>query len=621
MRKIWYNRNMFGRLKADKAEKDLGRSIDGMKGSRTADGASTVLDAHVLPWKTSGLSDNYEEEAERIKAERQQNRIINFFSVGQRELVTPEEIVGLGSRALTNLKRERVEELKRKVMEDSNPKTSVEERRKFLRRLASGEITTVDETEFLLLIRDPINIEGVGATKMFDKVAADPRQTQILAVAAGYNLNNWQKIDKEALTKILSSVQANGDDYRTPVGFEGLRKYFLRGIKPKTNEKVYRRYVQSMNELEKTMYGMRWEYYRQFESLRRMAAEESVDTGEPQGRIEREKVELVPVSSEKSAEMLGKAVIEGNSWKNSGVERMLGAYNLSEAKLGPKYEVMVGDVKVCVSDLFQLGNGQIGTMAYVLSAGNTKVRTFYRNMMQGLWRYAPDYLRKGDGGVEKFLMGYGEESVLLPFEVQEMLVSLEQEKGVRNLAADGVGLMAEFFGAGAAYGYDSIQEYQTAWNYAKLKGDFYREVSSDPINHDLGASSTGQKKAPYTLGIDFERAPDFDRRGNRFEIHMIDVGSVEIEEVLSHDGQMRWWFCRDSRGRVWVEHVQVLSAVNSLGLRRNWAAMGDFTTGLYEHTTKAGIYGDRDDTKGARQCMWKNYLSNVPIIREYKELG
>lgn len=613
---------MFGRLRSDKTEKDLGRSIDGMKGSRTTDGASTVLDAHVLPWKTSGAVDEYGEETERTNAMRQQSRIINFFSVGQRELVTPEEIVGLGSRALTALKRERAEDLRRKVMEDSDPKASTEERRRFLQRLARGEITTTDEIDFLLLIRDPINMEGVGVTKMFDKVAADPRQTQILAVAAGYNLSNWQKIDKEALTKILSSVQPNGDDYRTPVGFASLRRYFLKGIKPKTNDKVYRRYVQSMNELEQTMYGMRWDYYKQFENLRRLAAEEPVESIElPKRRVERSKVEPVLISSDKSAEMLGKAVIEGNSWRNSGVERMLGAYNLSEAKLGPKYEVTVGDVKVCVSDLFQLGNGQIGAMAYVLSGGNTKVRTFYRNMMQGLWRYAPDYLRKGDGGVEKFLMGYGEESVLLPFEVQEMLVTLEREKGVRNLAADGVGLLAEFFGAGAAYGYDSIQEYQTAWNYAKLKGDFYHEVSSDPINHDLGASGTHQKKAPYTLGIDFERAPDFERRGNQFEIHMIDVGAVEIEEVLSHDGQLRWWFCQDSRGRVWVEHVEVLSGVNSLGLRRNWAAMGDFTTGLYEHTTKAGIYGDRDDTKGARQCMWKNYLSNVPIIREYKEIA
>lgn len=615
---------MFGRLKSDKTEKGLSRSIDGMKGSRAVDGASTVLDAHVLPWRTGGASDDYGAEVERVNAERQQSRIINFFSVDQKELVTPEEIVGLGSRALAALKRERAEELKRKVMEDSDPKATAEERRKFLRRLKRGEITTADEAEFLLLIRDPLNIDGVGAVKMFDKVAADPRQTQILAVAAGYNLNNWQKIDKEALVKILSAVQSNGDDYRTPVGFASLRRYFLKGIKPKAGEKVYRRYVQSMNELEQTMYGMRWEYYKQFENLRKMAKEElTEDEKVPEvirRSVERPKVKLVAISSEKSAEMLGKAVIQGDAWKNGGVERTLGAYNLSEAKLEPKYEVSLKDVKICVSDLFQLGNGQIGTIAYVLTGENIKVRTFYRNVMQGLWRYAPDYLRKNDGGVDKFLLGYGEESILLPFEAQEMLVMLEQEKGVRNLAVDGVSLPAEFFGAGTAFGYDSVQEYQTAWNYGRLKGDFYREVSSDPINHDLGASGSRAKKAPYTLSIDFDRAPDFEARGGRFETHMVDAGSVEVEEVPSHDGQLRWWFCRDSRGRVWIEHVEVLAPVTSLGLRQNWVAMGDFTTGLYEHTTKAGIYGDRDDTKGARQCMWKNYLSNVPIIREYREL-
>ena len=40
-------------------------------------------------------------------------------------------------------------------------------------------------------------------------------------------------------------------------------------------------------------------------------------------------------------------------------------------------------------------------------------------------------------------------------------------------------------------------------------------------------------------------------------------------------------------------------------------------TPLYEHTSQAGIYGDRSDTKGARQCMWNNYLSNIPLIQEY----
>ncbi len=85
-----------------------------------------------------------------------------------------------------------------------------------------------DETEFLLLMPG----SELSLHEMFEKIAQDPRQTQILAVAAGYNLSNYQKVDTEAVARIIGEVQENGDDYRTPVGFMSLRLYFLQGIRP-----------------------------------------------------------------------------------------------------------------------------------------------------------------------------------------------------------------------------------------------------------------------------------------------------------------------------------------------------------------------------------------------------
>ncbi len=150
-----------------------------------------------------------------------------------------------------------------------------------------------------------------------------------------------------------------------------------------------------------------------------------------------------------------------------------------------------------------------------------------------------------------------------------------------------------------------------------MKGDYYQEVSRDPLNHDMGVGDLGHKKAPYTLSIDHSRSPNFNHKIAEFEVMVADLGNVRVEGFRSWDDQYNWLFARDMRERAWIENVEVLSPLTSTGLRRDFVMMGDLTTALYEHTNQAGSYGDRNDTKGARQCMWHNYLSNVPLIKEY----
>ncbi len=61
------------------------------------------------------------------------------------------------------------------------------------------------------------------------------------------------------------------------------------------------------------------------------------------------------------------------------------------------------------------------------------------------------------------------------------------------------------------------------------------------------------------------------------------------EGFRSHDGQFIWLFCKDMRGRVWIEYVEAVSMMTSMGLRQEWTMMGDFTTKLYEHANEAGF--------------------------------
>lgn len=582
------------------------------------DGDAVVLDPQALPWMEeepkAPLNDTTVDEGHKLAAQRQ-GRIINFFNADQVVTVTPEEIVGLDSKKLRELKQERINDLRRAAMKAEEPTASARQRGAFLRRLAQGEISAVEEAGFLLLIQDPLNDPEVGPEKMFEAIQRDPRQTQILAVAAGLNASNWQKVDQAAMMRILRTEQKAGD-FRTPVGFKKLRQHFLKGIRPKAKEQVYRRYVQSMNELERILYGERLDYYLQFELMRKEALSDAVADGVIEAVPERKRVKVEPVTTERAGEMLGRAVIDGDPWRGGNLERHLSTHNLAVAKLGPAYEVSFGTEKVYLSQLFQVGNGVIGAMAYVPERDGYRVRSFYRESNQALWRYLPDYIRRGDGGIDRFCFGQAQESVTLPLELQEALVRIEREHGVGALAASN-GYEPEFFLTGTAHAYETLQEYQTLWSYGRMKGDYYTQVSRDAINHDFGLNGMSQKKAPYTLSIDYNRAPDFEQKVVEFELDTVDAGRVTAEGFLSHDGQYNWLFCRDAKGRAWVEYVEVVSPLTSTGLRRDWAVMGDFATKLYEHSAQAGIYGDRNDTRGARQCMWNNYLSNVPLIREY----
>ncbi len=586
-----------------------------MRGSRATDASAVVLEAEALPWKEDATDDvvDQADDEERARARMQQAKIVNYFAVDEQDVVSPEEIVRMDSRSLRQLKRERQDALRRAALEEKTPESDLEKRKSFLQRVAKGEITTQDETNFLLLIRDPINLRDVGPTKMFARIAADPRQTQILAVAAGYNLKNWQKVDKEALDRILGAVQTNGDDYRTPVGFASLREYFLKGIRPKAKEQVYRCYEQSMDELEKTLYGKRLEYYQQFEALKKEAEKQPEAEAKPVTVLRTGEAYQV-VTPERSGEMLGRAAIDGDAWHGNGIDSYLNTHEIAQANLGPAYEVQVGETKVCLSQLFVLGDGQVVALGFVPEGSSYKVRAFYRNNALGLWCYLPDYTRRTDGGLDGFGVGYGISSVILPSEMQVALAQLERKGKPKVLARPGE---AEAIFAGSAHAYDSSQEYQTLWTYGRLRGDYYREVSTESINHDFGLNGTMQKKAPYTLAIDFDRAPDFKKLALEFETAMTDAGMVQIQGFKSHDEQYLWWFCRDAKGRAWVCQVEAISPLTTVGLRRDWTVMGDFTTPLYEYTTQAGIYGDRSDTKGPKQCMWNNYLSNVPLIQEY----
>ncbi len=593
-----------------------------------------VLDASALPWMDDAAMDNIEDD--QTQAERIQRKIMAYFMGGR------------------NAKSLSAQDASVSAMEEAD----------FYHLLNEGEITENDEELLLLQVRDPMHMAGIGAEKMFEEIAEDPRKKQILALASGYNARNWQQVNERALRDFLAVPMEDGDaDRRTPLGFESVKRHFLKGIQPRASETEYQAYEESMEELEQILYGQRYDYHQQFEVLKQRAAESArtkenstskrsqkrsrgigfkrteepiieeefeEETIIPEAPIEalaREKSTTYPerrlgniatVSVERSESILNRVVIEGGAWVQNGRERYLNSFNLSESGLGPAYEADVDGAKIYLSPVFQLPGGRVVAIGYVPTARGVKARSYHRNNSEGLWYYLPDYVRGPENAnkIGWYGEGYGAESLILPIKLQEALAEAEEYDGIKNITNEN----PFFLFAGTAYGYGSRQEYNDKLATGRLKGAYYREVSTRPSDHDFETIGV-HKTAPQMLSISTDKAPDFKQNIASFKTASVLAGKIRAEGFESHGGRYDWLFCEDAKGRAWVSNVEATAPITSTGLRREWVLAGDFTTPLYEYSRQSDGYGDPRDTRGPYQCMWKNYLSKVPMIRKFLQIS
>lgn len=559
------------------------KSIDGVRRSGQPEVQNAaLLDVDALPWEEPAQSEAEEEQAavRQREADRRQRKIIAYFEGDDGQEWLAEHDV------------------------DVSPRQKAD----FLKRLATGAITEQDEQEMLLKIPTPFDHEKIGAQKIFQMIKADPRQRQVLAVLAGYNAKTWQQMDAEALEIVTKAPVAGKPDYRTPIGFASFRKKFLEAIRPKADERILSSYIKAIAKMEQILYGRRLEYYRQFEALQQEAREGTAVA------TERLRSGVYRVDPERQAALLAKAVIVGDAWRQNGQEHRLTTYHLVEAGLAPTYEVKVDNQMIYLSDLFRLPAGYAAVIAYLECPEGVKVRSYYRSQSQGMWRYLPDYVRdlEGQGGASLYGKGYGAQSVTLPIKLQEILARIEDVRGVKTVRTSD----PNFLFAGTAAAYDSRAEYSEAMAAGRLRGDFYREVAREPLNHDPHGG-TGRKTAPQTLGMSLDESPNFDDPMAKFKTATKLAGRVAAEGFASRDTQYNWLFCQDGRGRVWISQVETTAPVTSTGVRRDFADVGDFATPLYEYSRQTSGYGDSNDTKGPYQCMWEHYLSKVPLIQQY----
>lgn len=313
--------------------------------------------------------------------------------------------------------------------------------------------------------------------------------------------------------------------------------------------------------------------------------------------------------------LLNRTAVHGSDYQSE----KLTAATLAREGLTPKHKIKVDNVEMWVSQAYNLGGGRIAVVGYVKDVNGTIIaRSFYRSNSQAAWRYLPQYRVDEQENVDWYGKGWGEESVMLSFGLQQALAEISKDpsgvKTVQNPELMFVGT-ARKIDQSATFGRTTESEPK------RLEGNFFPS----------GIEKTPPEQLTFTNP---DQQPDFGKRLASWKLNTDLYSEITVDIYPSIDSQYQYMFCRDSRGRAWIGGIDNTSEIQSTGVRKSWIDAGDLTTPAYEYKYKrkkvvngkeeeedvdyTGGYGNDSDRKNnVYSDMFQNYLSKVPVIKEY----
>lgn len=463
---------------------------------------------------------------------------------------------------------------------------SEDERTKFYRMVSNGQIGKSDFAGVIASIKGPLELEGAEAT--LAKVATDNYKKRILAYMSGLGFDNYEQVKPETIKDFL-------EKYPTPDSFLSSREDFLNAIKRSNPEQKYEEYKKAMDDFSASIYGKKEEYYLQAEELKRLSEE---------WRLDEESVKL-------AEDFLASATISGDGWLQNGQIYMLTPKILEKVGLGPRFLIEIGGVEIAFSKVFKADVHE-ATVAYVKVHNTVKIRGYYRSNSQGMWRYLADYVG-GNGEIAWYGVGRNEESLTLPLKIQKELNMIANRE-----IFEVPGVNMGFFLGGTAKRFNSKEEYKQLVADGKMEGDYYKEVSSEPILN-FGVLST-LKHPPESIDVEGENAPNFRKQLDHYDMHTEMYGDVTVRQFPSEDDNLRYTMFEVGHGgnkKAWVGSIEANATITSTGLKSEWISTGDVCTPLLEYQTMTGGYGVPDGRNDGYESMWEKYLSLVPIVKKY----
>jgi hypothetical protein len=282
---------------------------------------------------------------------------------------------------------------------------------------------------------------------------------------------------------------------------------------------------------------------------------------------------------------------------------------LELAGLAPQYEMSLDGRGMAFSPTYEIGGGRKAVVGYIENdEGKMVARSYYRSNSQGLWRYLPDY-KSENGEITQYGKGVGEESVTLPIELQKVLNEIG-ESGNQQLSTDRVTVKPEQM-------FVSLARKQ-----GDREGEYYREVETKiegAPEFDVFLDVDEEVSPPDGFHVAPEQEPDFSHETDSYQTRNEMYGEMEVNVYESRDGNFRYAFYSDTKGRSWIGQIDTKGKVMATGLRQTHASGGPLTTPAMEYRTQAGEYGDSSISEGPYEDMYKNYNSKMKIIQDYEK--
>ncbi|MBR3132026.1 hypothetical protein IKG33_01260 [Candidatus Saccharibacteria bacterium] len=483
------------------------------------------------------------------------------------------------------------------ILDQSDVNMNTQELSYVINHINNGTIKTEDFQYIVSQIKGPQDVKS--PDQILARLSDQKHEKRILATMTGLGFNHPNQVQP-------SQIQTFYNQFPEPSDFDTQAESFLEDIKTYNSPQKYKEYVKAMNNFKHVLYGKKQEYWDSSKDLISLALQQS-NKMSPNQQLDMQPNNLSP------EEILELTKIDGDALLFQGQERHLTPNDLKRMNLGPRYETILDNVTIGLSDTFRVGSRD-AVIGYVFTPdGQFKARSYYRSNSAGTWRYLPDYIKDENGIVSWYGKAYSEESLTLPFELQQTLNNIAKSGPIET---NGINPQLAFLGTAKKY---TDEEYDTHQKAETLSGDYYKEINKNPA-FDFSDFSY-QRMPPELLRIPGSNAPDFSNELGSFNIDHPLYGDVKTRLFQSFNQKLRYLMCEryseDGDINAWIGNIETNAPITSTGLRSNWVFAGDFITPLYEHDSMTDGYGDTSDAKNGYQSMWKNYLSETPIIQSY----
>ncbi len=479
--------------------------------------------------------------------------------------------------------------------------TSKMAREDFLEEVANGKILESQIKQFIKRIRVP----ALSGLEHNTRHAKRLNMTLYQDIADNINSNPGLRILFQILCKEPLDKSVEIDDigvfmkkYDSPNKFD---KLVLEMSEETLSNEQSRDMQIHASKIGHIIYGDQYKYWEQWKLLKN----EAIFINKHESIFSDLSVE--ELTKEEKEGLRGQIAIHGDPFKG----KILSVDDIYRNGLEPHYKISFGNIQFIFSSrTYAISDRRPAVVGYVKTSGTEIIaRSFYLSGSHVVWKYLPRYLPQWIGdGIRWYDKGFNEQSISLPPPLQEAIAEIS---GINNPPIEIEDSNLIF--AGTAREIPMIDPKNQHITYQN-------EVREKPIrlSGNLSTGQPGRLVPPEKLKLDNEGDfPDFDTVIRTWEQFSPIYGQVTVETYKSINGEYEYMFCQDKNNRVWIGACDTSTHIGSTGLREKWVDIGDLSTPAFQYKQEADKYGNPEMTNGCYVDMYKNYLSKVPLIKEY----